>query len=70
LAKQLGLDSSTISALAVVLAMTIATVASFLIGELVPKNMALSAPRKVLKLVAAFQLGFTFIFKPLIVFLE
>jgi len=41
-----GLDSSTISAVAVVLAMTIATVASFLIGELVPKNMALSAPRK------------------------
>lgn len=68
--NSLGLDDGTISALSVVLAMTIATVASFLIGELVPKNMALSAPRKVLKLVAAFQLGFTFIFKPLIVFLN
>ncbi|MEL0260680.1 MAG: hemolysin family protein, partial [Aquiluna sp.] len=49
---------------------TIATIASFLIGELVPKNMALSAPRKILKLVAGFQLGFTFVFKPLILLLN
>ncbi|MEL0261717.1 MAG: CNNM domain-containing protein, partial [Aquiluna sp.] len=46
----LGLGESAISILAIVLAMTIATIASFLIGELVPKNMALSAPRKILKL--------------------
>jgi CBS domain containing-hemolysin-like protein len=50
--------------------MAIATVASFLLGELVPKNMALSAPKKVLKAVAPFQLAFTFIFKFLIVFLN
>ena len=65
-----GLSEGAISTLAIVLAMTIATIASFLIGELVPKNMALSAPKKVLKWVAAFQLGFTFVFKPLIVFLN
>lgn len=66
----LGLGESAISILAIVLAMTIATIASFLIGELVPKNMALSAPRKILKLVAGFQLGFTFVFKPLILLLN
>lgn len=65
-----GLSETAISTLAVVLAMTIATISSFLIGELVPKNMALSAPKRVLKWVAGFQLGFTFVFKPLIVFLN
>ena len=61
-----GLEEGTISALAVVFAMFIATMFSFLIGELVPKNMALSAPVRVLKLVAGFQVGFSFLFKPLI----
>lgn len=65
-----GLGEAAISTLAIVLAMTIATIASFLIGELVPKNMALSAPKRVLKWVAGFQLGFTFVFKILIVFLN
>lgn len=64
------LSESAISTLAIVLAMTIATICSFLIGELVPKNMALSAPKRVLKWVAGFQLGFTFVFRPLIVFLN
>jgi CBS domain containing-hemolysin-like protein len=66
----LGFSESGTEVIATVLAMTIATIASFLLGELVPKNMALSAPRKVLKAVAPFQLGFTFIFKLLIVFLN
>ena len=66
----LGFSESGTEVFATVLAMAIATVASFLLGELVPKNMALSAPKKVLKAVAPFQLGFTFIFKFLIVFLN
>ena len=68
--SNLGLSESGTEVFATVLAMAIATVASFLLGELVPKNMALSAPKKVLKGVAPFQLGFTFIFKFLIVFLN
>ncbi len=68
--SNLGLSESGTEVFATVVAMTIATVASFLLGELVPKNMALSAPKKVLKAVAPFQLGFTFIFKFLIVFLN
>lgn len=65
-----GFTESGTEVFATVLAMAIATVASFLLGELVPKNMALSSPKKVLKAVAPFQLGFTFIFKFLIVFLN
>ncbi len=66
----LGISAAGTEIFATVLAMTIATVASFLFGELVPKNMALSEPKKVLKAVAPFQIGFTFIFKFLIVFLN
>ncbi len=66
----LGFSASGTEIFATVLAMTIATIASFLLGELVPKNMALSEPKKVLKAVAPFQLGFTFIFRFLIVFLN
>lgn len=66
----LGLAEGAISGLSLALAMLIATIASFLIGELVPKNMALSEPRRVLKIVAGFQLAFTWLFKPIIVFLN
>lgn len=65
-----GFEPRTISALAVVLAMTIATIFSFLIGELVPKNMALSAPKRVLKLVVGFQIAFTWTFSILIKLLQ
>jgi CBS domain containing-hemolysin-like protein len=68
--SNLGFSATGTEVFATVLAMAMATVASFLLGELVPKNMALSAPKKVLKAVAPFQLGFTFIFKFLIVFLN
>lgn len=60
------LSPESMRVLSVVLAMTIATVFSFLIGELVPKNMALSAPKRVLKIVVGFQLGFTWVFRLLV----
>jgi CBS domain containing-hemolysin-like protein len=66
----LGLDEDSVPAVSVFLAMVIATLLSFLVGELVPKNMALSEPVKVLKIVVGFQLAFTWIFKPLIVLLN
>lgn len=65
-----GFAEETVPALSVVLAMVIATLLSFLVGELVPKNMALSEPVKVLKIVVGFQLAFTWIFRPLIVLLN
>ena len=61
-----GLPAANIPTVSVVFAMLIATVFSFLIGELVPKNMALSAPIRVLRLVVHFQLAFTWFFGPLI----
>jgi len=54
----------------VILGMIIATIFSFLIGELVPKNMALSSPLKVLKFVVGFQVAFTWIFGFMIRFLN
>lgn len=66
----LGVSEELVPAISVVLAMVVATVFSFLIGELVPKNMALSAPVRVLKLVVGFQLLFTWVFSILIRFLN
>lgn len=66
----LGFTEESVPALSVVLAMVIATLLSFLVGELVPKNMALSEPVKVLKIVVGFQLAFTWTFRPLIVLLN
>jgi CBS domain containing-hemolysin-like protein len=54
----------------VILGMIIATIFSFLIGELVPKNMALSSPLKVLKFVVGFQVAFTWTFSFMIRFLN
>lgn len=68
--EQFDLATSSVATLSVVIAMTIATIFSFLIGELVPKNMALAAPKKVLKLVVGFQLGFTWVFSILVRFMN
>ncbi|MFM1779667.1 MAG: hypothetical protein RIS51_812, partial [Actinomycetota bacterium] len=64
--SQLGLSPEAVSGWSIVAAMTIATLFSFLIGELVPKNMALSAPVRVLRLVVGFQIAFTWLFGLLI----
>lgn len=68
--ESLGLEPPTVSALSLVLAMAIATLTSFLIGELVPKNMALAAPFRVLRWIAPFQIAFTWTFGILIRFLQ
>src|SRR5690606_17780152 len=56
--------------IAVVVAMTTATVLSMILGELVPKNFALALPRATAKLVIPFQTAFTAVFKPAIVLLN
>ena len=48
---------------AAVIAVTIATLLSMIIGELVPKNFALALPRATAKLVVPFQLAFTWVFR-------
>jgi CBS domain containing-hemolysin-like protein len=49
---------------ATVLAVFVATLLSMIIGELVPKNFALSLPRQTAKVVIPFQVVFTMVFRP------
>lgn len=52
------------------LAILIATLLSMIIGELFPKNWAISEPLRVAKFVMPFQASFTFVFRPAIVLLN
>ena len=56
----------SIPIVATVIAVAISTLISMIIGELVPKNLALALPRQVAKIVIPFQLGFTAVFKPFV----
>ncbi|WP_285725352.1 hemolysin family protein [Psychromicrobium xiongbiense] len=66
----LGLESGTASVVSWILAMLVATVLSMVLGELVPKNMAISISFAVGKFVARPQLVFTAIFRPAILLLN
>lgn len=64
-----GLDAMGISAevqrwLLPVLAIAVATVVSMVLGELVPKNLALAVPLATAKIVLPFQVAFTKVFRP------
>lgn len=49
-----------------VVAVGIATILSMIVGELAPKNLAIATPRRVARVVAPFQLGFTWMFRPFV----
>lgn len=66
----LPLSDSGLDALNLGVSMLLATLFSFLIGELVPKNLALAIPLPVLKWVVGFQLAFTWLFGWMIAFLN
>lgn len=66
----LGLAPAAVASLSLVLAMAFATLLSMLIGELVPKNMAIALSLPIGKALARPQLVFTAIFKPAIVVLN
>ena len=61
-----GIPEGVVSPIAVVVGITVATLLSMIIGELVPKNFALALPRQTAKIVMPFQVGFTAVFKPAI----
>lgn len=65
-----GLPESAVSPIGTVVAIVVATVFSMIIGELVPKNLALAVPRQTAKIVMPFQVAFTTVFKPAIVVLN
>ncbi|SDC96174.1 hemolysin family protein [Glycomyces harbinensis] len=62
----LGAAESAVGAIGAVIGVTLATLFSMILGELVPKNFALAVPLATAKLVVPFQIGFTFVFKPII----
>ncbi|WP_203580507.1 hemolysin family protein [Microbacterium hibisci] len=65
-----GIPEGVSRPLAAVIGVSIATVFSMIIGELVPKNFALAVPRQTAKLVMPFQVAFTTVFRPAIAVLN
>ncbi len=65
-----GLPEAVSRPIAAVIGMSIATILSMILGELVPKNFALALPRHTAKLVMPFQVAFTTVFRPAIVVLN
>jgi CBS domain containing-hemolysin-like protein len=61
-----GLPDGAVDSVALVLGITLSTVALMVVGELVPKNWAISHPLGVAKVVAGPQRAFTAVFAPLI----
>jgi len=66
----LGLPEVAVAPIATVIGVTIATLLSMIIGELVPKNFALALPLQTAKLVIPFQIGFTAVFRPAVALLN
>ena len=65
-----GWSPAAVSAVATTAAIVAATLLSMMIGELVPKNFALALPLHVAKFVLPFQVAFTWLFRPAVVFLN
>ncbi|MBP0448857.1 HlyC/CorC family transporter [Kitasatospora sp. RG8] len=66
----IGLSDGAARAAAVVIGMGLATVVQMVIGELVPKNWAISRPLQVARAVAAPHMAFSRVCRPLISFLN
>ncbi len=68
----IGWGLATAGALAVgaAVAMLLVNLFSMLFGELVPKNLALADPLRTARLTVGFQMAFTWLFKPVISFLN
>lgn len=65
-----GLPEGAVPIVGSITAVVIATLLSMIVGELVPKNFALSLPRQTAKVVVPFQWAFTTVFRPAIVLLN
>lgn len=66
----LGMSPAIVSVVATIVAVTLATLLSMIVGELVPKNLALALPRATGKIVVPFQVVFTAVFKPAVTLLN
>lgn len=63
---EMNMGKDAVTAVAAIVAVAIATLISMILGELVPKNIALALPRETGKVVIPFQVGFTVVFKPVV----
>jgi CBS domain containing-hemolysin-like protein len=68
--RAIGLPEGAVPIVGSITAIVIATLLSMIVGELVPKNFALSLPRQTAKIVVPFQWAFTTVFRPAILFLN
>ena len=64
--RGLGWSHAVVTPVAAIVAVAIATLTSMILGELVPKGIALALPRETGKVVIPFQVGFTTVFKPIV----
>ena len=62
----LGVSDGVVPVVGAVAGISLATLFSMVIGELVPKNFALAVPRQTAKIVVPLQAAFTTVFKPVI----
>ena len=60
----LGVPEAVVTPVGAVLGLLIATVISMILGELLPKNLALALPVRTARFVMPFQTGFTIVFRP------
>lgn len=61
-----GIAEGLVRPISAIIGVTIATILSMILGELVPKNFALAVPRQTAKIVMPFQAAFTAVFRPAI----
>lgn len=61
-----GLRTDLGRPLATIIGISIATLLSMIVGELIPKNLAITLPRLTARLVSPFQIAFTTIFLPIV----
>ena len=61
-----GLTRPAVAPVAAVLSVLAATLISMILGELLPKNLALAVPLRIARFVVPFQVGFTAVFRPVV----
>lgn len=61
-----GVAEGLVRPISAIVGVSIATILSMILGELVPKNFALAVPRQTAKIVMPFQAAFTAVFRPAI----
>lgn len=66
LAEAVGLPETSIHTVALIVALSIVVFAHMVIGEMVPKNIALAAPERTLLALSPAMAAFVFVFRPVI----